>query len=142
MTIALTIDSKGIDDPQEHFLRTINTRIAGGGRLVATAEPPRVIVDVREFRCPLPSLLHGRGTAVVPCMLTVGDYILSPEICVERKSINDLIKSFKDGRLYNQCETMLLYYKSPMLLIEFDQNKSFNLEVCVNHRCSLALRSD
>jgi len=61
-------------------------------------------------------------------MLTVGDYILSPNICIERKSIKDLISSFKDGRLYNQAETMLQHYKSPMLLIEFDQNKSFTLE--------------
>jgi len=66
---------------------------------------------------------------IVPCTLTVGDYIISPQICVERKSIKDLISSFKDGRLYNQAENMLLHYKSPMLLIEFDQNKSFNLEV-------------
>ena len=65
---------------------------------------------------------------IVPCMLTVGDYILSPNICIERKSIKDLISSFKDGRLYNQAETMLQHYKSPMLLIEFDQNKSFTLE--------------
>ena len=67
---------------------------------------------------------------IVPCMLTVGDYILSPEICVERKSVKDLISSFKDGRLYSQCEQMLMYYKYAVVLIEFDQNKSFNLEVC------------
>jgi len=65
---------------------------------------------------------------IVPCMLTVGDYVLSPNIVVERKSVGDLISSFKDGRLYNQCETMFAHYKSPMLLIEFDQNKSFTLE--------------
>ncbi|KAI9863177.1 MAG: hypothetical protein M1813_003997 [Trichoglossum hirsutum] len=128
MSVALTLDGTGIEDPQEKFLRTVNTRIAGGGRLAATAEPPRVVIDVREFRSSLPSLLHGRNMVVVPCMLTVGDYILSPNICVERKSVRDLISSFKDGRLYNQAETMQLYYKNPMLLIEFDQNKSFTLE--------------
>ncbi|TVY60765.1 DNA repair protein rad16 [Lachnellula suecica] len=128
MAITLTTDAHGIEDPQDAFLRTINTRIAGGGRLAATAQPPRVVVDVREFRSSLPSLLHGRSMVIVPCMLTVGDYILSPNICVERKSIKDLISSFKDGRLYNQAETMLQHYKSPMLLIEFDQNKSFTLE--------------
>jgi DNA excision repair protein ERCC-4 len=128
MSVVMTLDAHGIEDPQEAFLRTINTRIAGGGRLAATAEPPRVVVDVREFRSSLPSLLHGRSMVIVPCMLTVGDYILSPNICIERKSIKDLISSFKDGRLYNQAETMLLHYKSPMLLIEFDQNKSFTLE--------------
>ena len=128
MSLVMTVDPHGMDDPQETFLRTVNTRIAGGGRLAATAQPPRVVVDVREFRSSLPSLLHGRSMVVVPCMLTVGDYILSPNICVERKSVNDLISSFKDGRLYNQAETMFQYYKSPMLLIEFDQNKSFTLE--------------
>ncbi|RAL59169.1 hypothetical protein DID88_006725 [Monilinia fructigena] len=128
MSLVHTLDAHGIEDPQEAFLRTINTRIAGGGRLAATSQPPRVVVDVREFRSSLPSLLHGRNMIVVPCMLTVGDYVLSPSICVERKSIKDLISSFKDGRLYNQAETMLKHYKSPMLLIEFDQGKSFTLE--------------
>ncbi|KAI3397334.1 hypothetical protein diail_10992 [Diaporthe ilicicola] len=128
MSVVMTVDAHGVEDPQEAFLRTINTRIAGGGRLAATAQPPRVVVDVREFRSSLPSLLHGRSMVIVPCMLTVGDYILSPNICIERKSISDLISSFKDGRLYSQAETMFQHYKSPMLLIEFDQNKSFTLE--------------
>ncbi len=128
MSIVLTDAAHGIEDPQEAFLRTINTRIAGGGRLAATAQPPRIVVDVREFRSSLPSLLHGRNMVIVPCMLTVGDYVLSPNICVERKSIADLIGSFRNGRLYSQAETMFQHYKSPMLLIEFDQNKSFTLE--------------
>lgn len=127
MALTFTHDGENLD-PQESFLRTVNTRIAGGGRLTATAEPPRVVVDVREFRSSLPSLIHGRNMVVVPCMLTVGDYILSPEICVERKSLKDLISSFSDGRLYNQAETMLQHYKSPMLLIEFDAQKAFTLE--------------
>ncbi|KAH6630222.1 hypothetical protein B0J18DRAFT_420535 [Chaetomium sp. MPI-SDFR-AT-0129] len=128
LTLTTTDTPGGADDPQEAFLRTVNTRIAGGGRLAATARPPRVVVDVREFRSSLPSLLHGRSTIIVPCMLTVGDYILTPHICVERKSISDLISSFKDGRLFAQCEAMFQHYRDPMLLIEFDQNKSFTLE--------------
>lgn len=127
--MALTFTHEGTNlDPQEAFLRTVNTRIAGGGRLLVTVEPPRVVVDVREFRSSLPSLLHGRSMVIVPCMLTVGDYVLTPEICIERKSVSDLISSFASGRLYHQAEVMLQHYKSPMLLIEFDQQKSFTLE--------------
>lgn len=126
-SMAMTITNANALDPQEAFLRTVNTRIAGGGRLAATAAPPTVVVDVREFRSALPSLLHGRSMVVVPCQLTVGDYVLSPDICVERKSVRDLIASFKNGRLFNQAETMLQYYKYPFLLIEFDHNKSFTL---------------
>lgn len=59
----------------------------------------------------------------------VGDYILSPDICVERKSVSDLIGSLNNGRLYNQCVSMCRYYKKPVLLIEFDANKSFSLQV-------------
>jgi DNA excision repair protein ERCC-4 len=127
-SMAVTLTDAGNLDPQEAFLRTVNTRIAGGGRLAATAAPPTVVVDVREFRSALPSLLHGRNMQIVPCQLTVGDYVLSPSICVERKSVRDLIASFKNGRLFNQAETMLQYYKYPFLLIEFDQNKSFTLD--------------
>ncbi len=127
MAVTLTLDG-AVPDPQEQFLRTVSTRIAGGGRLAATSEPPRVVVDVREFRSSLPSLLHGRSNIVVPCMLTVADYVLTPNICIERKSVRDLISSFKNGRLFNQAETMLQHYKSPMLLIEFDQYKSFTLD--------------
>lgn len=127
--MALTLNTADTNlDPQETFLRTLNTRIAGGGRVAATAEPPRVVVDVREFRSSLPSLLHGRSIVVIPCMLTVGDYVLTPEIVIERKSVRDLIQSLNNGRLYTQAESMFQHYKSPMLLIEFDHGKSFTLE--------------
>ena len=140
MAQSFTHDTANLD-PQELFLRTVNTRIAGGGRLAATAEPPRVVVDVREFRSSLPSLLHGRNMVVVPCMLTVGDYVLTPNICIERKSIKDLVSSFQDGRLYNQAETMLQHYKNPMLLIEFDAQKAFTLEPLLDLSSSLGTAS-
>lgn len=38
----------------------------------------------------------------MPLTLEVGDYIVTPEICVERKSVSDLIQSLNSGRLYNQ----------------------------------------
>ena len=142
--MAITITTDGaVPDPQEQFLRTVNTRIAGGGRLAATSEPPRIVVDVREFRSSLPSLLHGRSNLIIPCMLTVADYVLSPNICIERKSVRDLISSFKNGRLFNQAETMLQYYKYPMLLIEFDQNKSFTLDTFgTDHTTALSAASN
>jgi len=62
-------------------------------------------------------------------MLQVGDYILTSEICIERKSISDLIGSLLSGRLYNQAVSMTRHYAKPMLLIEFDQNKPFCFQV-------------
>ncbi|KAI0266432.1 hypothetical protein BC834DRAFT_874517 [Gloeopeniophorella convolvens] len=110
------------------IIKTISTRLAGGRKELST-EPSRVIVDMREFRSTLPSLLHASKMIVVPATLTVGDYILTPDICVERKSIPDLVSSFNSGRLYTQCELMSVHYKQPILLIEFEEHKSFSLEI-------------
>ncbi|MBN3303856.1 XPF endonuclease, partial [Amia calva] len=110
---------------------TTNTRKAGMYRLVGGQEmattPARVIVDMREFRSELPSLLHRRGLDIEPVTLEVGDYILSLDTCVERKSISDLIGSLNSGRLYTQCLAMCRFYRRPVLLIEFDPAKPFSL---------------
>lgn len=106
----------------------VNTRIAGGADFRTEEDEMKVIVDSREFNSSLPKLLYRVGIKVVPCMLTVGDYVLSPKICVERKAIPDLIASFKSGRLYQQCEQMFRHYETPALLIEFDESKSFSFE--------------
>nr|CAG4636872.1 EOG090X03DI [Ceriodaphnia reticulata] len=87
-----------------------------------------VVVDMREFRSELPSLLHRRGIDILPVTIEVGDYILTPDICVERKSLSDLIGSLNNGRLYNQSQEMCRHYAKPMLLIEFDHDKPFALQ--------------
>ncbi|KDQ65067.1 hypothetical protein JAAARDRAFT_43863 [Jaapia argillacea MUCL 33604] len=122
------LEDRSRNDPTEAAIKTISTRLAGGRKEI-NKEPSRVIVDMREFRSTLPSLLHASKLLVIPATLTVGDYILTPDICVERKSIPDLVQSFNSGRLYTQCELMSVHYKQPILLIEFEEHKSFSLEV-------------
>lgn len=107
--------------------QVLNTRIAGGSTFRHHTDTLKVVVDAREFRSDLPNLLYRVGITLVPVTLTVGDYVLSPKICVERKSIPDLIQSFKSGRLAQQCEQMFRNYELPCLLIEFDHGKSFSL---------------
>jgi DNA excision repair protein ERCC-4 len=63
-----------------------------------------------------------------PLTLEVGDYILSPDICVERKSVPDLVGSFASGRLFQQAEKMTRFYKLAILLIEFDEHRPFGLQ--------------
>lgn len=59
----------------------------------------KIIVDIREMGAVLPSLIDYAGIKVIPATLTVGDYILSPKMCVERKALPDLESSFINGRL-------------------------------------------
>ena len=101
----------------------------GGIQAESQLEKPKIIADMREFRSELPSMLHKKGFIIEPVTLEVGDYVLTPNHCVERKSINDLIESLSNGRLYNQANSMCRFYKYPILLIEFGQNKPFLLNV-------------
>lgn len=52
----------------------------------------------------------------MPLTLEVGDYIVTPEICVERKSVSDLIQSLNSGRLYNQMVFSLSHVSASFLL--------------------------
>lgn len=89
---------------------------------------PRVVVDMREFRSALPQLIWQHKMEVVPMTLLVGDYVITADTVVERKSINDLISSFRSGRLYQQCIAMHKHYKVAVLLIEFDNVAHFSME--------------
>ncbi|KAJ8556486.1 hypothetical protein K7X08_032238 [Anisodus acutangulus] len=114
------------NEPQSIISQNLITRKAGGRR--EAERELQVIVDMREFMSTLPNVLHQKGMHIIPVTLEVGDYILSPLICVERKSIQDLFGSFASGRLYHQVEMMSRYYRIPVLLIEFSQDKSFSFQ--------------
>lgn len=101
----------------------------------------KVVVDVREFRSMLPKLLYQSHFILLPYTLEIGDYVITPEICIERKSIMDLIGSFSSGRLFNQIEAMRRYYKVPALLIEFDAEKTFCLLPKINSSSSASITS-
>ena len=105
---------------------SINSR-KSGGRDSQANKMSIIVVDMREFGSELPNMLYCRGIDLQPVTLEVGDYILSPDICVERKSVSDLIGSLNNGRLYSQCVSMSRFYKKPVLLIEFNESKSFSL---------------
>lgn len=107
----------------------LNTRVAGG-QLVDRNDiiKQKVLVDMREFRCELPAIIHKRGLEIEPIQLEIGDYILSSDTCVERKSVSDLIQSLQSGRLFNQAAMMIRHFRRSILLIEFDENKSFHFK--------------
>ena len=75
--------------------------------------PVRVVADERERNSRIPELVREAGASVDFAQLPVGDYIVSPEEVVERKTVRDLISSIYDGRLYIQCAQQEIQEKSP-----------------------------
>ncbi|EAY16794.1 ERCC4 domain containing protein [Trichomonas vaginalis G3] len=85
-----------------------------------------IVVDDREFRSAMPLALLKAGFKITPSVITVGDYVLTKDIVIERKAYSDLVQSLKSGRLLQQIQRMHNYYKSPMLMLEFGDVDQFN----------------
>ena len=81
-------------------------------------EELRMIVDERERKSGIPDLLRAVGVKIELTNLPIGDYIVAPETVVERKSIQDLISSVFDGRLFDQCSRLKEHYEHPAILME------------------------
>tara|TARA_B100000959_G_scaffold59924_1_gene62901 strand:- start:136 stop:825 length:690 start_codon:yes stop_codon:yes gene_type:complete len=81
-------------------------------------EDLRIIIDERERKSGIPKLLKSIGVNVEIKTLPIGDYIVSHETVVERKSINDLIASIFDGRLFDQCNRLKEHFQFPIILLE------------------------
>ncbi|OII72125.1 ERCC4-like helicase domain-containing protein [Cryptosporidium ubiquitum] len=89
----------------------------------------RVIVDIREFRSSLPYQLFCKGIKIIPMSLEIGDYVISRDVCIERKSLPDLINSLNNGRLFTQLQWISKHYSVPVILIELN-----NLTELLNHQ--------
>ena len=78
----------------------------------------RIVVDERERRSRIPGLLRQAGAVTDFAHLKVGDYVISAETAIERKTINDLLNSVYDGRLLVQCSELVQHYTKPVIIIE------------------------
>jgi len=81
-------------------------------------EDIRIVIDERERKSGIPKLLRAIGVNVEVKTLPIGDYIVSHETVVERKSIHDFISSIFDGRLFDQCDRLKEHFKFPIILLE------------------------
>jgi DNA excision repair protein ERCC-4 len=80
--------------------------------------PVRIVVDERERNSNIPGLLKNAGAVIDFAQLKVGDYVVSSETAVERKTVRDLISSIYDGRLFIQCSDLVKYYQKPLLIVQ------------------------
>lgn len=80
--------------------------------------PVRIVVDERERKSNIPELLKDAGAVIDFTQLKVGDYVVSSETVVERKTVRDLISSIYDGRLFVQCSDLVKHYQKPLLVVQ------------------------
>jgi ERCC4-related helicase len=83
-----------------------------------------ILVDNRE-RGFLVEQLHELGAKIKLSNLEVGDFILSDDVVVEKKEVNDFVSSLLDRRLFNQAIEMKRNFDKPLIIIEGDINEMY-----------------
>jgi ERCC4-type nuclease len=83
-----------------------------------------IIIDYREMGTKTPYYLYKNNFNIINGSLQVGDYILTNNYCIERKSIStkDLYQSLNSKHLLEQTIKMGKYYKNIIILLEFEEH--------------------
>ena len=77
-----------------------------------------ITADLRERASGIPRALSEKGLEVRLKRLEVGDYLITPKIAIERKTIVDFIQSIFDKRLFAQIGALRAHFQTPILLLE------------------------
>ncbi len=78
----------------------------------------KIIIDKREKNSLIASELISLGAQIEFKHLLIADYIISKDIAIERKTLNDFISSMINKRIIFQLKDMKKNFKKPILLIE------------------------
>lgn len=70
----------------------------------------QIYCDMRETRSGILEQLATLGAKPIVGELETGDYVLSGDLVVERKTAVDFVASILDGRLFNQVGKMRLNF--------------------------------
>lgn len=79
-----------------------------------------ITVDSREQNSRVVRELYKKGLSIKTARLGTGDYLISEDMAVERKSVDDFLESLMDGRLFTQARALVREFQRPVIIIEGD----------------------
>ncbi|HDI12629.1 MAG: hypothetical protein DRN83_03200 [Hadesarchaea archaeon] len=86
--------------------------------VVQVSKKLKIIADHRERPSGVVNELVKLGVDVESKQLSVGDFILSDRVAVERKAVDDFLQSIVDKRLMTQAELLRETFEYPVLILE------------------------
>ncbi len=81
-------------------------------------ENPSITIDTREQNSRVATEISKKGIKIDTAQLSIGDYIISEDTAVERKSVEDFLESLIDGRLFSQAKSLKEQYIHPIIILE------------------------
>ncbi|KYH39268.1 MAG: DEAD/DEAH box helicase [Candidatus Hecatellales archaeon B24] len=106
---------EAVQPKQETIHFYLETGRAGGG------EELKVLVDYREGGSQVVRELLRLGVSIELRSLQVADYVVSQDLAVERKRMEDFARSLMDGRLFSQARSLVSTYPRALLLVEGEE---------------------
>ncbi len=79
-----------------------------------------ITVDTREQNSKVVLELAKKDIKINTSQLSIGDYVVSEDIAVERKEVSDFLQSLIDGRLFTQAKALSENYQNPIIILEGD----------------------
>ncbi|MDO5829465.1 MAG: DEAD/DEAH box helicase [Methanobrevibacter smithii] len=83
-------------------------------------ELPVVFADTREGNSKVIRYLSEMEIDVKVQAMAVGDYQVSDEVVIERKTAKDFVDSIVDKRLFKQARSLMEEFKRPLIILEGD----------------------
>ncbi|MFH1390879.1 MAG: DEAD/DEAH box helicase [Candidatus Diapherotrites archaeon] len=105
------------------------------------AEQIIIYVDSREQASSVTVKLSKMDAVIKVKQLEVGDFVLSDEVVVERKTIEDFLSSLIDGRLFNQLTMMSSNYNAPLIILEGNHDELYTTRNIHENAIKAALAS-
>ena len=113
--------------PQQPKTGKMDSQTTLGSFAETKDEKIRIFVDQREQASNVSKELVEMGCVITMKQLEVGDFLITNDICVERKTIEDFISSLLDGRLFMQLQNMAENFSQPLMLVEGNKDELFTI---------------
>lgn len=82
------------------------------------SKEPKIYIDNREMKSKVVRNLRDLEAELEIQKLDLGDYILSKDVIIERKSAEDFLSSLMDNRLFEQSSRLVETYRNPIIILE------------------------
>ncbi len=107
--------------------RKLATQMTLDSFLRPNADKVIIYADTREQASGVIMRLKDTDAVIRVKQLEVGDFVLSDEVVVERKTVEDFLTSVVDGRLFGQLVMMSSNYSAPLIILEGNPQELFTL---------------